>query len=79
MVRKTTSLLLKMSIICCSSFALNTVFWFLPSFTFVPKLEASINTTSSVFVLSKKTIDTLVPVVAKILDGDIEPVYSEVA
>src|SRR5690554_4075208 len=51
--------------ICCSSVAVRTVFWFLPSFTVSPRLEASISTTSFLLLLSKNTMLTFVPVVAK--------------
>ena len=47
----------------------STVFWFLPSLTLVPRFEASMRTTSPLFFLSIKRMETLVPVVAKILDG----------
>ena len=53
-----------------SSSAESRVFWFLPSFTVVPSLDASISTISPlVLVLSKNKMETFVPVVAKILLG----------
>ena len=52
----------------CSSARESTVLVF-AVFDFSPKPDASINTTSSLLALSINKIETLVPVVAKILEG----------